>query len=444
MAEMEETPSYLSAKGAKYALGIHRGPLPPANGDGGEIEHVETALSLEKKERTKKEAMRRHWARFWCCYMFFSIIFLAIMLPVFFLVILPAVSQRVVNNSDLVLVDANVMQPRPDSVILTMQSALKLPIGLPVRIDPITLDLFNRDEPGNGTWAKLYLNGTTISGNTTLGVTNQFTPLNADQWAKYVRSVVFEEHAPLSLKGTTMSYLGKLKSRVTMDKTIKQNTLNGFAGFSIEGSQLLLPAEPDGTNLIANATLPNPSVMTLEIGTTVLDLKSGDLVIGNATIDNLVLRPGNHSNPVRGKLDLGTVLKNLGPVLQSQKDSLRNGYLTLDTVAKSIVYDGVEVPYYTNVMKDLTLSAKVPIGGLLVNTLRGIFHKNGTNILSQMNITDSSSSGNTSGLLSELQHLNLSSLGGGLSSKLTSRSLVEFLDRPDDEKLLADVLKGFL
>lgn len=60
MAEMEEKPSYLSAKGAKYALGIHRGPLPPANGDGVEIEHVETALSLEKKQRTKKEAIRRH------------------------------------------------------------------------------------------------------------------------------------------------------------------------------------------------------------------------------------------------------------------------------------------------------------------------------------------------------------------------------------------------
>ncbi|KAH1305382.1 hypothetical protein KXX17_000996 [Aspergillus fumigatus] len=444
MAEMEEKPSYLSAKGAKYALGIHRGPLPPANGDGVEIEHVETALSLEKKQRTKKEAIRRHWARFWCCYVFFSIIFLAIILPVFFLVILPSVSQRVVNNSNLVLVDASVMQPRPDSVILTMQSALKLPIGLPVRIDPIILDLFNRGESGNSTFAKLYLNGTTISGNTTLGVTSQFTPLNVDQWTKYVRGVVFEEHAPLSLKGTTMSYLGKLKSRVTMDKTIKQNTLNGFAGFSIDGSQLLLPAEPDGTNLIANATLPNPSVMTLEIGTTVLDLKSGDLVIGNATIDNLVLRPGNHSNPVRGRLDLKTVLKNLGPVLQSQKDSIRNGYLSLDSVTKTVVYEGVEVPYYTNVMKDLTLTAKIPIGGLLVNTLRGIFNKNGTNILDQLNITDSSSSESTSSVLSELQHLNLSSLGGSLSSKLTSRSLAEFLDRPDDKLLLVDVLKAFL
>lgn len=358
--------------------------------------------------------------------------------------ILPSVSQRVVNNSNLVLVDASVMQPRPDSVILTMQSALKLPIGLPVRIDPITLDLFNRGESGNSTFAKLYLNGTTISGNTTLGVTSQFTPLNVDQWTKYVRGVVFEEHAPLSLKGTTMSYLGKLKSRVTMDKTIKQNTLNGFAGFSIDGSQLLLPAEPDGTNLIANATLPNPSVMTLEIGTTVLDLKSGDLVIGNATIDNLVLRPGNHSNPVRGRLDLKTVLKNLGPVLQSQKDSIRNGYLSLDSVTKTVVYEGVEVPYYTNVMKDLTLTAKIPIGGLLVNTLRGIFNKNGTNILDQLNITDSSSSESTSSVLSELQHLNLSSLGGSLSSKLTSRSLAEFLDRPDDKLLLVDVLKAFL
>ncbi|EAW09902.1 DUF3712 domain-containing protein [Aspergillus clavatus NRRL 1] len=444
MAEMEEKPPYLSVKGAKYALGTHRGPLPSGQGDGGEVEQVETALSLEKRQRTRTEAMRRHWARFWCCYIFFSIIFLAIILPVFFLVILPAVSQRVVDNSDLVLVEASVMEPRPDSVILTMKSALKLPIGVPVRIDPITLDLFNPDHPGNTTWAKIYINGTVIQGNTTLGVTNQFTPLNADEWAHYVDNVVNMEHAPLCLRGSTMSYLGQLKSPVTMDKTIKQNTLNGFAGFAIEGSQLLLPPESDGTNLIANATLPNPSVMTLEIGTTVLDLKSGDIVIGTATIDNLVLRPGNHSNPVRGKLDLGAVLKNLGPVLQSQKDSLRNGYLSLDTVGKSVVYDGVEVPYYTNVMKNLTLTAKIPIGGLLVNTLRGLFNKNGTNILQGLNIGESSSSGSNGGLLQELGNLNLSSLVGDLGVKLGRRSLAEFLEQPEERSILVDVLKGLL
>lgn len=41
--------------------------------------------------------------------------------------------------------------------------------------------------------------------------------------------------------------------------------LNNFTGFEITDSQLLLPPREDGVNLIANATLPNPSVLTLEI-----------------------------------------------------------------------------------------------------------------------------------------------------------------------------------
>lgn len=41
--------------------------------------------------------------------------------------------------------------------------------------------------------------------------------------------------------------------------------LNQFKGFSIDAAQLKLPAEADGTNLYANATLPNQSVLSLEI-----------------------------------------------------------------------------------------------------------------------------------------------------------------------------------
>ena len=41
--------------------------------------------------------------------------------------------------------------------------------------------------------------------------------------------------------------------------------LNSFAGFSIEDPKMLFPPRDDGVNLVANATLPNPSVMTIEI-----------------------------------------------------------------------------------------------------------------------------------------------------------------------------------
>lgn len=198
-----------------------------------------------------------------------------------FTVIIPAIAQRVLDNASLVVTETSVMQPRPDSIMLSLKTALKLPIGVPVRIEPIAISLFNRKEKGNGTWAKVYLDGATIDGNTTLGIDNQFTPLNVEQWKEYVHSVVFEKNAPLSLNGKTTAYLGKLKNHVTMDKNVKQNSmfndsfsknilttvpaLNSFSGFSVADPQLLLPPREDGTNLIANATLPNPSVMTLEI-----------------------------------------------------------------------------------------------------------------------------------------------------------------------------------
>ncbi|KAE8380168.1 hypothetical protein BDV26DRAFT_257817 [Aspergillus bertholletiae] len=437
---MEEKQSYLGSKAAKYALGTHRGPLPPDDGDGCTIEHIETAntISLEKKEKTRAERARRHWARFWCCYIFWSFIFLIVFLPIFFTIIIPAIAQRVVDNSSLVVTETSVMQPRPDSIMLSLKSTLKLPIGVPVRIEPMAISLLNRKEKGNGTWAKVYLDGKTIKGPTTLGVENQLTPLNVEQWKEYVHSVVFEKNAPLSLYGKTTAYLGQLKNHVTMDKDVEQNTLDSFSGFSIADPQLLLPPREDGTNLIANATLPNPSVMTLEIGKTILELKSGDLVIGNATIDNLVLKPGNHSTPVHGIMDLKVIIKNLVTVLQSQASSLKNGYLTLDTVGKSVVYDGVEVPYYTEVMKNLTMTAKVPLGGLIKNTLRGLLHgDNGNNIFA--NLTDTSDSDSGGGLLDQLGKSDKS-----VRDLLTSRAIDEFLNNPEKRSSMITMLEGFL
>lgn len=129
------------------------------------------------------------------------------------------------NRSDLVLTHASILEPRPDSMVLTMGSALKLPLSIPVRIDPMTLDLFNREQPGdNTTWGQVFLPSTMIKGNTTLGVTNQLTPLDAEQWYNYVWKVVHLHHPPLSVKGKTTAYLGDLVNHVTMDKDIPQTS----------------------------------------------------------------------------------------------------------------------------------------------------------------------------------------------------------------------------
>lgn len=113
------------------------------------------------------------------------------------------------------------MQPRPESIQLTLQSALDLKIALPVRIEPIVLDLFVRDIGVQDYWANITIAGKTIKGNTTLGIQDVHTPFhNVTTWTSYVHDVVFKKETALSLKGSTNSYLGVLKSYVTMNKDV--------------------------------------------------------------------------------------------------------------------------------------------------------------------------------------------------------------------------------
>ncbi|EYE91632.1 DUF3712 domain-containing protein [Aspergillus ruber CBS 135680] len=374
--DLAEKPAYLSSAAAKYALGVHRGPFAPKESlDGNDLQHVETAdtITLENIKRTPTQNLRRHWFRFWCCYVFWSIIFLAIFLPIFFLICIPAISQNVLNRSTLLLVESSILEPRPDSISLSMTSALDLPVSLPVRIDPMALELFNREQPMNNTWGMVYLGPYLVKGNTTLGVTNQHTPIDPEQWYNYVWKFVHLHHPPLSVRGKTTSYLGQLVSKVTMNKDIPQTTLNNFTGFSIDDSTLI-EAREDGTNLLANATLPNPSVVTLEIGNTTMNLFSGDILLGNATLPNLFLRPGNHATPVEGILDLSILIQNLSEIVKDQAEYLKKGNLRLKTIGTNVEWNGVQVPYYTKVMKGLTLEADVPIAGLLGNTVHSLFH----------------------------------------------------------------------
>ncbi|GAB1213865.1 hypothetical protein ATERTT37_003018 [Aspergillus terreus] len=362
-------------KETKYVLGTNRGPLTESD------EEKQAASAPAGDALTapgKKQKFRRHWARFWCCYLVGAIVFLAIFLPIFFTVIFQAICQNVIDHATLLVVDARIMQPKPDSVVLTLQTALDLPISLPVRLDSNVLNLFNRGQPGNSTYLKVYNKGEVIHGNTSMGVQEQFTPLNLDPWKQYLHSVMFEPHAPLSAFGETNVHVGKLSSHIKVDKDVPQNTLNSFSGFSIDEPQLILPPRDDGINLVATAILPNPSVMTIEIGTITMDLKNADLTVGNATLENLTLKPGNNSISLQGTVDFSTILHNIKSILQSQGKNIRQGYLTLDAIGRSVVYNGTEIPYYTEIMQSLTLPAKVPINELLVNSLHGILHANDT------------------------------------------------------------------
>lgn len=105
-----------------------------------------------------------------------------------------------------------------------------------------------------------------------------------------------------------------------------------------------------------------------------LNLRSSDLIIGQATILNVLLKPGNNTVALRGRVEISTVLDNLSAILNAQKTALGDGELELSASGNSTIYNGVHIKYYEQVLNNLTLVARVPILQVLGDTLDGVLN----------------------------------------------------------------------
>lgn len=109
-------------------------------------------------------------------------------------------------------------------------------------------------------------------------------------------------------------------------------------------------------------------------GNVTFNLFSGDLNIGYVHIDNALLSAGNNSFPLYGYLDLPTVIKNLGRVLNGQKEYIRNGDLLISVNGNQTVYNGQHLPYYEQVFAAANLSTLVPVSRIIEGTVGDIMN----------------------------------------------------------------------
>lgn len=139
-----------------------------------------------------------------------------------------------------------------------------------------------------------------------------------------------------------------------------QNTgLNSFNGFNITQFQLFLePQGPDGANLIGQAYIPNPTVMSVEFGNVTFDVSVDGQSIGQSRINNLFLVPGNNTVPVRSTTDQATVLNLI-------TTKYKNGILPLDITGNSTVVNGQHLSYFENAFSKSTQHLNLNLGPAL-------------------------------------------------------------------------------
>ncbi|KAL5363594.1 hypothetical protein BJX96DRAFT_178207 [Aspergillus floccosus] len=366
--------------------------------DGSQEETGNYIGAKREKPRGFWSRLWKHFKRYWLCYGLLGVVFLAIFLPVFFLVILPAIAQRLVDDAAIPIQSAEVLRPTPDTITFSLAATINVPLGLGVSVDKFNLSLFDRDVKPRKPYVSAELGPVYLKGKSQLTISNQTVKiLDEEELTKFLSKAVYSKNFTMSAYGKTTAHLGKLKVPLTLDKDVELAGLDQLNGFSIDAASLALPPEEDGSNLIGTATLPNHSLVTFALGNVTLDLKIGDIILGNGTIDNVLLRPGNNTVPLRGILDIQKAVGNIGTILAAETEALSHGNLMLSASGHSTIYDGFHIPYFEKVLNNLTVTANVPILKVLFGTLTKLITSNPdaiANVTSALGDTDLTNSPN--------------------------------------------------
>lgn len=76
--------------------------------------------------------------------------------------------------------------------------------------------------------------------------------------------------------------------------------------------------------------------------------------------------------PLRATLNIRTVLENLLDIVGAQASALMDGKIEISASGNSTVYNGQHIPYFEEVLNNLTITARVPIMTILSDTLSGL------------------------------------------------------------------------
>jgi hypothetical protein len=319
------------------------------NGSGDEV-------VAQKKSGGK---IKRHCRRFWWLdLIILAIIILVIILPIIFVAI-PKKAQHDLNASTLEVTSQEVTSPAPDGIHLKLLTTAKSGSSF----HP-TIEAFRAGLSLQGKEPFLYINvpQTKAEAETKIVVEDDIKFSSLDQFLDYNKVVMGSEDFDVYMSGKTKIKLkGFHAMNVNYDKKITMKGLNKLNGLNITDLRILFGKDEilaDGSNLIGNLTIPNPSVMLLDLGNVTMNLAVDGKAIGTTLIPNLILKPGENKVAMQSTVDQLSIIA----MIQSK---YKNAVIPLDIVGNSSISNGQHLTYYEAAIKSNTIRIDLNVGPAL-------------------------------------------------------------------------------
>ncbi|KAI9795456.1 MAG: hypothetical protein M1825_001459, partial [Sarcosagium campestre] len=309
-----------------------------------------------------KNFVKRFW---WLLLIIFVVCTLVIVLPLIY-VGFPRIAQSGVNNSGLEITSMAITEPTESSFHLREDTVLTSD-----SIYHPTLDAFNASvalagEDSDGKpFAYITIPSVAATKVANVLIDQDVKIADLDAFTKYTVKVMNSEEYQLAVSGRTgLSQTALKKIDVDYNKVVTMKGLNKLKGFDVLSTKLMTKPAADGSNLEGTVYIPNASVLTLAMGNLTLNLMVDGNMIGTSTIDNLLLKPGNNTVPMRSKADQSQVFKLLS--------KFPGGVIPIDVVGNSSVYNGQHLTYYEEALKSVTQKIQLNVTEALGGSLGGL------------------------------------------------------------------------
>jgi len=164
-----------------------------------------------------------------------------------------------------------------------------------------------------------------------------------------------------ALTGKTKLHEGHLPVLdINYNTTTTYAGLNGLAGFNVTGAKVNFTAATGEPNFRGFAYIPNPSIITVAMGNVTLSLattKTG--ILGNATILDMTIAPGNNTIPMTAFINQTQIL--------SAMDA--EGKVDLLITGTSSVYNGQHIVYYEKALASNVLHLNMNVKQVIADSV---------------------------------------------------------------------------
>jgi hypothetical protein len=252
-----------------------------------------------------KNHCRKFW---WCDLLVIAVIALVVALPVVYVAI-PKKAQHDISASTLEVQSQEATSPSPDGVHLKLISVAKSGSDF----HP-TLDAFQAGLSVQGLAPFVYLNIPSIKAEaqTQIVVDQDVKVSNMDSFIAYNKLALGSETFEIDFNGKTKVHQSGLHAiSVNYNKKVTMKGLNKLQGLNITDVKILFGDSQvlsDGSNMIGNVSIPNPSVITFDLGNVTMNLSVDGQPIGYSLLPNLVIKPGYNFVPMQSTVNQSTVI----------------------------------------------------------------------------------------------------------------------------------------